>query len=233
MTWIVPKIWDGGDVWILGGGPSITKQFQIPTGLVQGVLSGVKPLSEYSSYMEPIHTKHVIGINVAFLIGNWIDMTFFGDTNYFLRYKEQMQQFPGLKVSCCPAVTKDYWVKFLIKDTNHIRGISDNPKAVSWNGNSGAAAISVAANTGAKRIFLLGFDMKLDDVSQEQHWHSLYKQASRNERPRKGLPFKRHMVGFPAIAQDAKRRKIEIINVNPGSAIEDFQKVSLSDALKM
>lgn len=74
MNWIVPKIWEGGDVWIIGGGPSLTKQFDIPNDVVQRVLAGNAPPSVYSPYMSYLHDKHVIGINVAFLIGDWIDM---------------------------------------------------------------------------------------------------------------------------------------------------------------
>ena len=61
MIWQVPHIWDEGEVWILGGGPSVTKQFEIPNSLVQEVVNGAKPPSAYSPYMSRIHKKHVIG----------------------------------------------------------------------------------------------------------------------------------------------------------------------------
>ena len=85
MNWTVPRIWEGGDVWIIGGGPSITKEFQIPSEVVNDVVIGKKPLSLYSPYMESIHKKHVIGINVAYMLGPWVDMVFFGDNNFFRR----------------------------------------------------------------------------------------------------------------------------------------------------
>jgi len=230
MVWQVPKIWEGEDVWILGGGPSVTKQFEIPENVVQDVVAGRSSPSAYSPFMESIHNKHVIGINVSYLIGNWIDMVFFGDIGFLLAQMQYISQFPGLKVSCHPTTAQYSWVKFLPHDKQHRLGISSNPKAVCWNGNSGAAAISVAANAGAKRIFLLGFDMKLDDT-QHQHWHNLYKRHGVKRNKPGGLPFKKHLQGFPQILKDAQARGIEIINVSPDSAITEFPRVVLKEAL--
>ena len=75
MIWSVPPIWDGGEVWILGGGSSVPKQFGIPEEIIEKVVNGELPPSAYSPYMEAIHNKHVIGINVSFLIGTWIPIT--------------------------------------------------------------------------------------------------------------------------------------------------------------
>ena len=235
MNWSVPKIWQGGDVWILGGGPSVTKLFHIPQDVIDRVRQGNESPSIYSPYMESIHNKHVIGINVAYLIGDWIDMVFFGDNGFFLKHKDALEAWPGLKL-CCSTGTGSYsFIKFLMKDTKKAYGISANPKMVGWNGNSGAASISVAANAGAKRIFLLGFDMTLDETNS-QHWHSLYRGyfEEHNLKPRqRKTPFHRHLIGFKTIAVDAKQRGIQIINVCPTSAITEFPKVTLEEALKM
>jgi hypothetical protein len=231
MNWTVPRIWEGGDVWIIGGGPSITKEFQIPSEVVNDVVIGKKPLSLYSPYMESIHKKHIIGINVAYMLGPWVDMVFFGDNNFFVRHKEALYQFPGLKLSCTPSTDKFPWVKYLSRNPTRPAGISPTPQTVSWNKNSGAAAISVAVHTGAKRIFLLGFDMRLD-TANSQHFHSVYNVNGQPKNVR-SLPFQRHLQGFPAIARDAKSLGIQIINVNPESAINEFPKMSLKEALRV
>jgi len=232
MNWTAPKLWEGEEVWILGGGPSLTKQFNIPDELVQKVIQGLAKPSDYSPYMEKLHNKHVIGINVSYLIGDWIDLIFFGDGGFFLAHMNGLAAFPGLKCSCHPQVVGYNWVKYLAKDTKRIRGISPNPKMVSWNGNSGAAAISVAANMGAKRIVLVGFDMKLNETNN-QHWHNLYGRLNAPRNPRKPfqLPFNRHLQGFPQIDKDAKSRGIEIINASPDSAIKEFPKFNVKDLL--
>jgi hypothetical protein len=221
-------MWEDGDVWILGGGPSVTKQFGIPDDIVKSVVEGTLPPSVYSPYMKQLHDKHVIGINVAYLIGDWIDILFYGDVGFFLKHQEGLAKFPGIKASCHPSAAKISWVKYLPRDSKHNKGISDNPKMTSWNGNSGAAAISVAANAGAKRIILLGFDMKLSD-SKVQHWHNVYKRNWNDPNRKKPvhLPFDRHLRGFDQIAKDAKRRGIEILNCCPDSAIKEFPKCNL------
>ena len=234
MIWSVPRMWEEGDVWILGGGPSVPRQFGIPEKVVQDVINGISPPSVYSPYMKALHDKHVIGINVAYLIGNWIDIILFGDDSFFLKHQKGLSEFPGLKVSCYPKDRNIPWVKFLARDNRHPKGISINPKTVSWNLNTGSAAISIAVHTGAKRIILLGFDMKLDE-NEVQHWHDLYGRRKswkeRNKSKPDGLPFERHLTGFPIIAKDAKMLGVEILNASPESAIQDFPKFTVKQLL--
>jgi hypothetical protein len=230
MIWQVPRMWEGGDVWIIGGGPSLSKQFDIPDPVIKSVIEGASPLSVFSPYMTAIHNKHVIGVNVSYMLGTWIDMIFFGDTGFFLAHKQGLADFPGLRVSSTPHTSGIDWIKYLQKDSAHTRGISPNPKMISWNGNSGAAAISVAVHTGAKRIILLGFDMRLNG-NRDQHWHNIYGKAHLDETKMRKLPFDRHLRGFPIIAEDAKRMGVEIINACPDSAITCFPRVSVKELL--
>ncbi|MFA5655958.1 MAG: hypothetical protein WDA37_04370 [Dysgonamonadaceae bacterium] len=232
MGWLVPKIWQGGDVWILGGGPSVPKLFGIPKEIIDKVHSGELPESSYSPYMKFLHDKHVIGINVAYRIGDWIDMIFFGDTGFFRQHKQYLANWKGLKVSCAPQKEKiDDWVKIVDRDTKKPRGISSNPCAVSWNKNSGAAAISLAVHTGAKRIFLLGFDMRYDET-HEQHWHSVYKRNIVESKKNKS-PFHQHLIGFTQIARDAGKLGVQIYNVSPNSAITTLPKITLEEAIEL
>ena len=234
MIWKTPRIWEDGECWILGGGPSLPIQFDVPEEIIQDVRSKKLPLSAYSPYMSAIHDKHVIGVNMAFKIGDWIDMVFFGDKRWFFNNRKDLAKFPGLKVTCHPhfrnANHRLEHIKFLARDGNHSKGISSHPSRVSWNLNSGAAAISVAVNMGANRIILVGFDMKLGEDGK-QHWHAEYGTAKRTNPENKKLPFHRHLLGFPAIAKDARRRNIKIINACPDSAIECFQKIPVKELL--
>jgi hypothetical protein len=231
MSWQVPRIWEGGDVWILGGGPSVTEQFCIPNKVVQQVIEQHSSPSVYSPYMSYLHDKHVIGVNVAYHIGTWMDMIVFGDEGFYLRECIGLAKYPGIKISCHPTSRHEPWIKYMDRDTSHPKGISPNPKKVSWNHNSGAVAINVAAHAGAKRIFLLGFDMKVGN-NKMQHWHDVYKRGPVNPTDQKRLrsmPFDQHLSGFPVIARDAKKLGIQIINVCPDSAITDFPRVSLKE----
>lgn len=235
MLWKVPYMWEGGECWIIGGGPSMPRQFGVPEELINSVMEGRAPLRAFSPYLSPIHDKHVIGINMAFKLGDWIDIIFFGDSGFFLKNQHALAAYNGIKVSCHHEVNSLKYqtdnIKYLPKTRNKNHGISDNPGFVTWNGNSGAAAISIAANAGAKRIILLGFDMKLTD--ERSHWHREYVSPDSKDgrRTNQHLPFHKHLPGFPTIAADAEKRGIEILNASPDSAIPHFKKVEVKDLL--
>jgi hypothetical protein len=230
--WLIPKIWDGADVWILGGGPSVAPLFGIPDQLIYDVRTNQKPMSAYSPYMKAIHDKQVIGINVAYQLGEWISIIFCGDKNFVLRNEKALKDYHGIKVSCHSVVSKMNDWKFTPKDNRKPYGISPNPYKVSWNLNSGAAAISLAVHLGAKRVILLGFDMNLKDG--HQHFHNAYKRGvlrSDDDKRKRGLPFDRHLKGFPAIKADADRLGVEILNTSLQSSIECFRKVDIKELL--
>ncbi len=224
--WKVPEIWKDAECWILGGGPSVPYQFDVPEELIKDVVSGAVGPEYYSKYMEPIHDKHVIGINDAYRIGIWMDVIFFGDCGWWTRHRERLANWPGLKVSCCPRFSNRNkkqrdGIKYVAKDPNNPIGIDDNPRKVSWNNNSGAAAISLASHFGVSKIYLLGFDMSLGE-NDDAHWHPFNDSSP---------PFGRHLKGFSKIAEDAKEKGIEIINVSPESEIDVFPKVSLKEVI--
>jgi len=234
VIWAAPKMWDGGSCFIIGGGASMPRQFGVPEDVVAKVMTGELPPSTYSPYLESIHGAHVIGVNNAYQIGAWIDCIFFGDCAWYLVHRNALAKFPNLKVSCCPRFAnrplKDMeGVKYLAKgggrgmagNDSKLFGISTNPSKVAWNHNSGAAAISLAVHFGVARIVLLGFDMCLD-VGMVSHWHGSH---GNKKKP----PFPRHLRGFPAIAEDARERGLEILNASPGSAIQDFSKIELKN----
>jgi len=226
MLWTVPPIWQGGCCVILGGGPSITKQFNIPKEITSQVMAGKLPASTYSPYLSSIHNQHVIGVNNAYMLGDWIDIAFFGDNGWYVIHRTNYAKFPGLKVTCCNRFesSSEKNIKYLKKDKEAIQGISKNKSAVAWNNNSGAAAISLAVHLGVKKIILLGFDMSLDN--NVSHWHGTH-----NRDKKIVPPFWRHLRGFPLIAAQAKDLGISIINCSMQSAITDFPKMNIDEAL--
>ena len=239
-TWQVPKIWEDSEVWILGGGPSLITCFDIPDSIVDSVRSRKAGLETYSPYLATIHSKHVIGINVAYQFGNWVDICFFGDRGFFDTNRAGLSNFRKLVVTCVRKVGEKNlsWIKYLpqeLQSTNkrskgRKEGISTNPNMVCWNENSGAAAISVAAWAGAKRIVLVGFDMNLDPVSKEQHFHNNYHLKGKGLLP-KQLPFNFHLRAWGAIKSDADNMGIEILNTSLNSAITEIPKVHIKELL--
>ena len=237
-TWQVPKIWEGGEAWILGGGPSVIENFNIPHEVVKAVRFREQEIEAYSPYLAALHKKHVIGINVAYKFGNWVDICFFGDHGFFLANRGGLSRFRKLVVTSekkVGAINLE-WIKYLpIQKIPHDRGhrkvgISTRPDRVCWNNNSGAAAISVAAWTGVKRIVLVGFDMTLSPFNEEQHFHNEYRQVGAKIK-KSSLPFTEHLKPWEAIKSDADNMGIEILNVSLNSAIKEIPKVHIKELL--
>ena len=229
FNWKVPPIWKGSECWVIGGGTSAPRQFGVPEDIVKKVMKREIDPEAYSPYFKPIHDKHIIGINNAYQIGDWIDVVFFGDCSWYLVHRKKLANFPGLKITSCPQYStrskeESEGVKYLARDKANSKGISPHPTAVSWNGNSGCAAISLAVHLGVKRIILLGFDMFID-ADKFSHWHG-------SHGAKRSPPFHRHKKGFAKIDEDVKRLGIQIINASPDSTIVEFPKMSVDEILK-
>ena len=231
MIWPIPRMWEGGECWIIGGGPSIPKQFGVPEDVINKVQSGDLPMSAYSPYLSPIHGKHVIGVNAAFLLGSWIDLLFFGDGAFYWNNRDAIDSFPNIRVTCNPNVHKRvgvYNVKFLQRDGTHNAGLTRKKGFVSWNKHSGGAAISLAYHLGVQRIYLLGFDMTATEG--KQHFHAHYPSAKKPKKSNQ-MPFKRHLETMSAISRDARALNLKIYNVNLDSVITNFPRITLEEAL--
>jgi len=228
-NWVIPRMWDSGECWIIGGGLSFPRQFGVPESIIKKVMNKELTMSAYSDYFKPLHDRNVIGTNVAYLLGDWISVLYFCDLRFYRENIKQLENFKNLKVTDTgnlPA-SKAYEqrnIKKLKRDT--LFGLSEYADSLRWNHNAGAGAINLAFLFGVKRILLLGFDMKADKYGNT-HWHT----GLVNYGITTQATFKKFVKCFPDIANDAARNHVEIINVNPDSAIIEFPKVSLKDVL--
>jgi hypothetical protein len=224
--WTAPKLWDGDECFIIGGGSSLLRQFDVPEELIHQVYYKKADPSVYSPYLEPLHNKKIIAVNMACKLGNWVDVLFFGDQGLWTRFHADLYAFKGLRVSCANKLERRaHCVKLLLRNPAKRTGITFEPNKVSWNQNSGAAAINLAVHFGVKRIVLLGFDMKLDEKTN-QHWHKYYSGHPKTVKH----TFNTHLRGFPVIAEDLKG-KVEVVNTSMESAINCFPKVNIKDIL--
>ncbi len=217
--WNPPRIWAENAVYIIGGGPS---------------LIGMD--------LSPLKSKRVIGVNTAYRdFPGVVDLLWFGDRKFwsdekpgFFGFKHHIKaNFTGLVATCCQgALSLDKEVK-KFKRGRHLgmcihktkAGMQLKPRYISWNGNSGASAINVAAHLGAKAIVLLGFDMDYSEDGKK-NYHNHYKSE------KAAVNFKEHKRGFPEIKRNADMLGIEIVNANPLSAIDVFPKMTFEKALE-
>jgi len=91
-------------------------------------------------------------------------------------------------------------------------------------GNSGHGAINLAYLFGARRILLLGFDMR--EVDGRKHWHPDHPAPLVQKQQ-----FGEWIHKFKKTAEDAKRLGVEIINCTPGSALPWFPMSTIEQEL--
>ena len=247
--WKVEKIWNDCDCFIFGGGYSVIRQFNLDPKTAPKTREEYKALGDI---LKPYFKgKRVIGVNNAFMLGDWIDVAFWGDKGQYFNYAPAYNDFTGLKVTCHPYYNNNELpgknIMYVKRSREKKTGLTGKRKFVVWNANSGSCAINLARHLGAKRVFLLGVDMYTDEESNRTHWHSGHpakrntvtardKKRGKIETIRKPItnakaPYPKHMRGFPDIAEDAKRLELEIINLNPDSKVEVFPKMKVLDVL--
>ena len=199
--WIPPKVWEDGTAYIIGGGPSVKNE-----------------------NLDLIKNKHIIGVNNAYLLGDWVDVGWFGDKKWIRWHAENWRKFPGIKASCNAAheviTMHGEWIHFLAR--GNAVGIDTTPGFVSWNHCSGSSAINLAYHLGAARIVLIGFDMH--DVDDQKNWHEDHKDNGK-------APYQRFLSCFGDIAKDAKELGVEIINATKDSAIKNFPYYPIEDLI--
>lgn len=200
--WEVPRLWPDGECFIVGGGPSV-KHIDV----------------------DALKGRRVIAVNMAYKLGNWMDVLFFGDCRWLKDNTKDLLSFAGLKITTCEQHRGKLGIK-VVRRRNSPPGLSSDPKTVIWNLSSGACAINLAAHFGVKRIVLLGYDMKSRE--KEHHWHNYYQSARSGKRYD---PYTRFMKQFPSIAEALKKRKIECVNACEDSALKVFPVVRPEDVL--
>jgi hypothetical protein len=163
-----------------------------------------------------------IAINTTFKLAPWADMLYAADVEWWghLDHHKQAMAFAGLKVSCQPV----YGVNVL-RNTG-VLGFDPDPGAVRTGGNSGYQAIHIAMHTKASRILLCGFNMRSYDGND--HWHPEHPKGLRTTTPEL---YNRWCERFEVLAQEAKLRNIDVVNVTPDSALTVFRKSTLEAEL--
>lgn len=192
--WEPPQEFEGQTVFVLGGGSSLS-------GFDTSVLSG----------------KRVIATNEAGLtVYPDADVLFYADSRWYDWNKERMGLFKGRHIVTRPPMPHSGHkvlarTKTLLTPPRHrweVGGYS-----------SGEAAVQLAVHMGAKRIVLLGFDMK------PGHFHDKHKVAVPQD------TYKRFMHSFEVTAKWCKGKGVEVLNATPDSALMCFEKVECQNIL--
>lgn len=202
--WDPGKIWEGEDSYVIGGGFSLE-----------------------SFDWDLIRDRNVIGCNGSYIHGaHVVKIVVFGDILWWEKVgKRGLEEFGGVVIACSSKLRSPPapWIFTMGRG-----GAGLHTDRLGWNGNTGSLAVNLALILGAKRVFLLGFDMKLgkdkDGVVRANYHHLRYE-------PPKAIVYTRFIRGFGRLAHALPTvfPGCEIWNVTDDSAMDVFPKVSLQE----
>lgn len=154
----------------------------------------------------------MIVVNTTYQIAPWADALYAMDYAWWrVHGREVAETFVGERVSANPVASL---------------AVTVAPKAaVPTFGNSGAAAISLAANAGAKRVLMLGYDCQR--TGGQVHWHGNHPKTLGNAGamprwPKQFEDLAKHMTGLG----------VEVINCTRSTALTCFPRADLEDELR-
>lgn len=227
-------MWPDKTVFILGGGLSLLNtNFDL--------IKNRRIIAVNNAYGDPILDKNGntlrndSGLNernksFCYTPRDWVDIVFFGDERWYYWHKKSLREFRGLIVCCLEEMCGKDQILCLWRGKGE--GLDVRPRFVSFNKSSGGAAINLGYHFGAKRIVLLGFDMrrveKIDSNGAKTtapNWHKDHPAPNKN-------PYRRFLKPFHSIKKDADKLGLEIINCTPGSALKLFPIMTLEEFIE-
>ena len=166
-----------------------------------------------------------IAINSSVDLVPWADILFACDFQWW-ENREGAQDFGGVKLSSARRACSKYEGVHLVKCNRHDdRTLMHNTGEVGWGGNSGFQALNLAMQMKPSRIYLVGYDMRID---YGLHWHGDHPAPMHNPQE-KNIP--RWIKCLDQAAKTAKMMDITVINCSLHSALRAYPKMTLQEAL--
>lgn len=183
--------------------------------IVVCIASGPSLKKEDCDLIAKSQLKTIV-VNTSYQLCLWADVLFAFDLKWWLYYDRLVSKsgFKGEKVTH----------SFNAQATMDITSL-DKCEWFEHFGNSGSAAISLAINTGARRILLLGYDCSL--TADKPHWHGKHPEGFNNCKSINYWPKQ-----FKNVSDFAKRKDVEIINCSRETTLTCFDRMDLLDALQ-
>ena len=168
----------------------------------------------------------VIAVKEAARLAPWADALYFCDAHFVTDEPDLFKNFKGRVLTLENYKLREKLPKLECLKNDGPKGFADEPDRIRHGKNSGYQAMHVAAHLGARRIVMLGFDMKPGDGGR---LHFFGNRATRTTPPSVYSTFM--VPKFPEFAVELKRRAIDVVNATPGSAIGCFRRAPIQEAL--
>jgi len=200
------NIWLNDTVFIIGGGPS---------------LAGVD--------LQRLQGKGVLlAVNEAYNKIPYCNALFTCDRLWFRHNVKTFDSRPDvLKFVALPKDMVIPEFSGTLLERSREDGLSYDPSSIRINGNSGFGALNLAVLAGAKRIVLLGFDLK--PTASVTHWHGGY--IWFDKRNETGM-YPRWIRAFETVSKELYDMGVNVLNINKDSAIRCFDFIDFEDLCK-
>jgi hypothetical protein len=211
--WSVPRDWAGETAAVLAGGPSLTRE------QVEAVRGKCRVIAVSNTAIDTVdsETKAIIP---AF--APWADVLYAADLKWWRHYQDQALKFPGIKVTIGPRKT---FHEVYSLERSDCKAYDPHPTRIVYGGNSGYQALHLAVQFGAKRVLLLGFDMK-NGRRGRKHWF-----GSHPGKLNSNAQFNGWIRAFDRFSKVLTEMGITVINCSPDTALRCFRRASVEKAL--
>ena len=202
----LPRIYDGTTVYCVGGGPSL-RDFD----------------------WKRLRDKNVVAINRGMQLLPTARVIFWSDFRFWRYYGEDVLAHAAeFKITINDAsvlAARKCGIELFNVPHTGCSGFEYDPRGIKHGKNSGYAAINIAAHLGAKRIVLLGYDMKWSSAAT--HWHDGYV-TTHTEAKLDG-----YLAEFPGLVGPLHSLGIEVVNACEDSRIECWPRMTIDAALAL
>jgi hypothetical protein len=217
VKYIVPNIWNDNTCVILAGGPSLHT-------------------------MNVNSIKTIPGLRYIAINDSWRLMPearlYFCDAQWWTAQIAYNRRTRDNQTSFHDLIYKGFWITgapgfethpqvHSLKLTGE-RGLETDPGGLRHGSNAGYQAINLAVHYGAKRILLLGYDMRV--VNGRTHWHDEQREPAGSF---KTVLEKSMLPHFSSLVEPLADLGVEVVNVTPGSALTYFRQSTLESELAM
>lgn len=225
----VARAWSGETVVILGGGPSLSRD-----------------------YLDQVSAAHgtgrvrCIAVNDLYLLAPWADVHYAADSQWHAWHTQGIEK-PKLSLSAAEVCER--WAAFagqkcsiqvsgtgitdervhILRNAHHPdrhSGLSSDPRVLVTGWHSGFQALNLAILAGAETVILCGYDGR--EPSMEHAAHGL---CGEHPRPTPPQVYELYRKAYSAAEHLIEQAGVRVLNASPGSAINSFPHVTLADAL--
>lgn len=189
--------------------------------------------------LSGLRGRPVIVVNDNYVRCPWAPILYFCDWKWWRWHEDRpaFKAFAGLKVTLdTRVVERDPTIKWLRNADSGAygddgrNGLSLELGSVKTGRNSGYQAMNLAIQLGAKRLVLIGYDMKLGP-NGEEHWFGQHKDLEGRAVPTTAGCVSRWPANFATMVPQLEALGVEVVNASPETAIDCFPRADLADCL--